>query len=101
MEPRRLKDEEPSCGHDCPRLSVVIASDHSTLEMEQILKVLLPQRPDQKIEIIVADSRADDSVQEVMTKYPEVAFSCFPEKTPLPMLWGWDRTFARRDHCDH
>ena len=88
MESRRPKDKEPSRAHDCPQLSVVIASDHSTREVEHILKVLLRQRPDDRIEIIVADSRADDSVQEVMKKYPEVAFSCFPEKTPLPMLWG-------------
>lgn len=71
-----------------PQLSVVVASDHSIREVDQCLKSLLGQRRNEKIEIIVADSRADNSLQAIITKYPDVEFIRFPEETTLPTLWG-------------
>ncbi len=73
---------------DAPQLSVVVASDHSIREVERCLKALLLQRRDGKTEIIIADSRKDDSLQALMTKYPEVVFLRFPENTAPPVLWG-------------
>lgn len=71
-----------------PQLSVVVASDHSIREVDQCLKSLLGQRRNEQIEIIVADSRADNSLQDIITKYPDVEFIRFPEETTLPILWG-------------
>ncbi len=83
-----MENKKPSPSTNAPELSVVIASDHGIREADRCLKALLQQRGNEKIELIVADSRIDDSLQEIMTKYPEVEFIRFPEKTPLSMLWG-------------
>ena len=84
-----LKNIEPSRSPaGSPQLSVVIASDHSIGEVDRCLKALVKQRENGTIEIIVADARADDSVKDVMARYPDVAFIRFPEKTTLPILWG-------------
>lgn len=82
-----MEQKKPSPSINAPQLSVVIASDHSIREVDRCLKTLLQQRGIEKIEIIIADSRGDDSLQEIMTKYPEVEFIRFPEKTALPILW--------------
>jgi len=88
MNGHDLEIERLSRSQGVTQLSVVIASNHSLREVDQCLQSLQRQGPVAGIEIIVADSREDDSVKDVMTKYPDVAFICFPEKTPLPMLWG-------------
>ncbi len=83
-----MKEGEISRLPSIVQLSVVIASNHSTREVDRCLRTLQQQRKVEGMEIIVADSRSDDSLQEVITKYPEVVFIRLPEKTPLPMLWG-------------
>ncbi|MGH9931657.1 MAG: glycosyltransferase [Pyrinomonadaceae bacterium] len=83
-----MENKKPSPSINAPELSVVIASDHAIREADRCLKALLQQTGNEKIELIVADSRSDDSLQEIMTKYPGVEFIRFPEKTPLPMLLG-------------
>ena len=59
------------------QLSVVIASNQSLRELDQCLHALQTHCVVAGIEIIVADSREDESVNDVMTKYPDVAFICF------------------------
>ena len=88
MDSQHLKDKEQSCVPGAPQLSAVIASNHSIRELDQGLKTLLQQRCNGNVEVIVADSRADDSLQEIIAKYPDVVFIRFAEKTPLPALWG-------------
>lgn len=71
-----------------PQLSIVIASVRSVRELEKCLASLIQQCRGQRIEIIVADCCQDEAIRSIIQKYPEVLFVRFPEKTPLPILWG-------------
>ena len=88
MDENDLRKAEVSRLPSIVKLSVVITSNNSTSDVDRCLITLQQERKIEGIEIVVADSRSDDSLQEVITKYPEVVFIRFPGKTSLPVLWG-------------
>ncbi len=87
---RRIKNEKPVRSANAPpKLSIVIASNHSVVELERCLASLVQQNRNQGIEVIVADCGCQyEAMRDVKGKYPELLFIRFPEKTPLPKLWG-------------
>lgn len=88
MNQRSINGLATSYFLDAPQLSVVVASVHSIRDLEMCLDSLVQQRQDNKIEIIVADCCQDDSIQNIMIKYPNIIFIRFPQKTTLPVLLG-------------
>ena len=73
---------------DFPQLSVVVASVYSTRNLEICLNAIIKQIQGKDIEVIVANCCEDDSIQNIVIKYPDTIFIRFPEKTTLPILWG-------------
>ncbi len=87
---RRINNDKTALSADVPpELSIVIASNHSHHELERCLASLTQQSLGQKIEVIVADCGCqDEAMRDVKSKHPKISFIRFPEKTPLPKLWG-------------
>jgi glycosyltransferase involved in cell wall biosynthesis len=71
-----------------PRLSVVVASAWSLADLEALLDSLMVQSPAPKVEVIVADCRAEGSLDKIVAKYPDVIYIRYSEKAALPVLWG-------------
>jgi hypothetical protein len=77
--------ESVSCGA-CP-LSIVVASTHSTRDLQTFLEALGDETALRGVEVIVADSGGDD-VQAVTADYPQVVLLRFPPGVSLPRLLG-------------
>ncbi|MGH9839346.1 MAG: glycosyltransferase [Blastocatellia bacterium] len=73
---------------NAPELTVVVASPYSVYDIKQFLEALHNQNQGGKVEVIVAECCLDGSMEEVITDYPDVSFIRYPERTPLPVLWG-------------
>jgi hypothetical protein len=70
----------------CP-LSIVVASTHSTSDLQTFLEALGDETALRGVEVIVADSGGDD-VQAVTTGYPQVVLLTFHPGVSLPRLLG-------------
>lgn len=75
-------------GARAPLLSIVVASPYSIHDLGNILEALSGQASGGGVEIIVADCSQDGSLEDLIVAYPDVVFIRFPEKAPLPELWG-------------
>lgn len=73
---------------ETPELSVVVASAHSLDELESCLAALVRQAQNRRIEIIVGNCIGDNSINDVITKFPEVVIIRLPVEMILPELWA-------------
>ena len=69
-------------------LSVVIASVQPVRNLVACLEILIRQMHGKEVELIVANCCQDDSLKEIIARYPDIKFLHFSERTTLPILWG-------------
>jgi len=70
-----------------PKLSVVIGAHNARATVEQCLSVLLSQRYQSEVEVIVVDNSMDGTADIVSKQFPEVKLVRSPESAFIPQLW--------------
>lgn len=71
-----------------PKLSIVIASNSSSRDLEECLDSLARQRSKERIEIIVADCSENGATAAIKSKFPHLKLIRFSRQVSLPILWG-------------